>query len=757
MISDLQPLDSQHDGPCGHGHQETRETDKKGDAGSIPAESKIIIRGTIVPQESSLGLACHIFGDRGLMQPVADVSNYLATREPQPTCAGEEALLITLPGPVQSEVRALVRACEFVRSLVAKKVSVQAACAAALQSFGKWGWHLKTFRAKCDEWSDKRDWVVLVNKAKAPASWKAVREDAGLPQAFLQLVEQRFGAFRRADGKRQAWFSLKQQWRTGRNQNGVEEVIPGYEAVWKNRDRENVPAGWTYSNLLKRVKQRARFTPAVRALLHDSTSAAMEQLPTVLGTRRNLRFLEKVTFDDVRTDWLIFNPASGYAEEMWVLVARDEASAMVLGFVMLPATVREDGKATHLGAQQMKELAGYLLQTYPLPVGYVVNWIVERGTATLAEAVRLSLGELFNNRIKVHYTSMIGGKAPNGYAEKKKGNSRGKASHESHNRLFHTQGSFISGQTGNRWDVRPAELNARCAEAREIYLRSQALPEHLREQVKYPLPTPFAARELFKQFCVDQNFRKDHKLEAFDEVLEVFADGQWVRADSLPAPLDATARCRKRMEMPVERAMRLIRSVEKWDRCSPDVIKTFLEHTARSVTLTDAGEIEIVVEGRKLTFANPQSAIGNPQVKKALGYLHPDDPQFLHVTSGDGRFFGTWYQRGRTEYLDRTALENALRYTHAARSAALATARELAAPEVASLEAMRTHNEELLAVRKDFIVTAEPPAAASAAPATPISAALTSARSEKQATKKQEQRRNDDAAIAREALRNLAT
>ncbi len=485
-------------------------------------------------------------------------------------------------------------------------------------------------------------------------------------------------------------------------------------------------------------------------MLHDSESAALECLPQVLGTRRSLRFLEKITFDDVRTDWLIFNPASGQAEEMWVLVARDEATALVLGFVMLPATVRDDGKATHLGAQQMKELAGYLLQTYPLPVGYVVNWVVERGTATLAEAVKLALGELFDNRIKVHYTSMIGSKAPNGYKEKKKGNSRGKASHESHNRLFHTQGSFIGGQTGNRWDVRPAELNARCAEAREIYLRSQTLPENLRDQVKYPLPTPAVARELFKKFCIHQNFRTTHKLEDFEEVLEVFADGQWKTVVSVPSHDGLPMR--KRMEMPVERAMRLIRSVEKWDRCSPDIIKTFLEHTARTVTVTDGGEIEITVEGKKLTFANPQSAIGNPQFKKALGYFHPDDPQFLHVTSGDGRFYGTWYQRGRTEYLDRTALEQAMRYTHAARKAAMDVARDLAAPEIASLEGMRAHNAGL----QQFVVTAEVPNSGRDAVTSPVALAIASTKGEKQETKKQQQRRNDDAAIAREALRNLS-
>ena len=724
-----------------------------------------------LPRGTDFGVAVHVFGQDSLMQPVTDVAAYLAARTPQPGIEGEQALLITLPGPVQSEVRALVRACEFVRNLVARKLSVQSACGAALQVYAKWNWNLKTFRAKFDAWTAKGDWVVLVNKAKAPVSWRSAGLRPGsLPETFLQLCEQRFGAFKRADGKRQALISLKRQWQTGRNERGEPEVIAGYGHVWKDRDRENIPPGWSYSNILSRLKKRARFSPAVRALLHDSTSAALEHLPQVLGTRRNLRFLEKVTFDDVRTDWLIFNPASGQAEEMWVLVARDEATAMVLGFVMLPATLREDGKATHLGAQQMKELAGYLLQTYPLPVGYVVNWVVERGTATLAEAVQLALGELFNNRIKVHYTSMIGGKSPAGYKEKKKGNSRGKASHESHNRLFHTQGSFIGGQTGNRWDIRPADLNARCAEAREIFLNSQALPEHLRDQVKYPLPTPAVARDLFKQFCIDQNFRKDHALEDFDDVLEEWDGAKWqpvvARAScpcvSEPNGQDSRATTyRKRKEMPVERAMRLIRSVEKWDRCSPDIIKTFLEHTARTVTVVnDGGEIEITVEGKKLTFAPPASLVtgAGPRFgfKKALGYFHPDDPQFLHVTSGDGRFHGTWYQRGRTEYLDRAALEQAMRYTHTARKAAMEVASDLAAPEQASLEAMRAHNRQV-AGANNFVVTcdvAAPRESAAEMISTPIASVLASAKGEKQEAKRRKRAEASLNAEIDEALRN---
>jgi hypothetical protein len=638
-------------------------------------------------------------GLTGTVQPVRDVQAYLMTRAPQPQITGEEGLLITLPAKIQAEVRALVRACEFVARLVKDRFSVQAACQQAVRIYNKWKWNFKTFRPKYEAWRDAKDWLVLVNRAKAPACWR--ERDDGLPPAFLAFVSVRYGQFgRTTDGKRQAIFSVFRQWKTGRNPDGDAQPIPGYEADWETRDRENLPVGWSESNLRRAVKKFGKTTLAVLALLHDSESAARQHLPQVLGTRKGLRFLEKITFDDVRTDWLLFNPKTGQAEEMWVLVARDEATAMVLGFVIHLATVREDGTASHLGARQMKELAAYLLERYPLPP-YVMHWVVERGTATLAEGVKAALGELFNNRIKVHYTSMIGEQSPAGYKEKAKGNSRGKASHESHNRLFHTQASFIGSQTGNRWDVRPADLNARCKEAQQIHLRSQELPEHLREQVKYPLPTPAKAREHFQTFCLEQNFRTQHSLEDFEHVLEWFDGVKWQPRETAPAG----AKFRRRLEMPVERAMRLIRSVEKWDRVSPDIIKTFLEHTERIEHVEPNGEIKISIDGKLLTFCHG----GNPLAPgtRCLAYHHSDDPQFLHLTSGDGKILGTWYQRGRTQYLDQEALAQAMRYTHAARSAAMATANDLAAPERAALEAMRAHNAAL----EQFVVTADVPVA----------------------------------------------
>lgn len=652
----------------------------------------------------------------GAVQPVRDVQAYLKTRSAREDVETEKHLLITLPAKLQTEVKALVRACQCVRDLVKEKFSVQAACKQTLAIFAKWNWKLGTFRQKFDLWMIKRDWIVLVNMAKAPAAWRA--ESASLPEAFLQLCEIRFGQFGRDDGKRQALLSLHRQWRTGRNDHGQEEVIAGYDVqadgtLWRNRNREILPTGWSYTNITRQLKKRARFTKATRAMIQEGASAAREFLPQMLGTRRHLRFLEKVTFDDVRMDWLVFNPTTGNAEELWLLVARDEATALALGFVMHPATVREDGKASHLGARQMKELAAYLLERFPLPP-YLVHWVVERGTATLAEGVQAALAELFNERIKVHYTSMIGGASPVGYAEKRKGNSRGKASHEAHNRITHTAASFIMGQTGANWSIRPADLEARIKECKSIHEFAQSLPAEKRGEVKYPLLTLAQARGYLEQIFHNQNCRREHALEGFESIL-----------------VEEGGRVIQRMEMPVERAMRLMAAVpaEQWTRCSPEIIKTFLEHTERPVTVEANGEIEFLFNKERIYFRNSGNPL--PPGTKALAYHHPEDPQFLHLTSGDGRILGTWCQRGRGSYLDQQALAEAMRYTHAARTAAETTAAELTAPQREQLDAIRAHNEAL----KQFVVTTETPEAGGYLTGSAVSAALASLEKTGQAMK----------------------
>lgn len=644
----------------------------------------------LVPQ----GTLALDFGEASLMQPVANVRDYLEARKPQASFEGEEALLITLPAVLQEETRALYHACKLVKRLVKDGLSVQKSCAEALRVYARqaarFGWHQKNFRThKFDRWAKARDWTVLVNMAKAPAAWKP--ESRGLPEPFLEYVARKFAAFKREDGKRQALLAIKRTWQTGRNESGVEEIIPGYEKGWSARNREVHPAGWHYSNILRQIKARAKFGKDIRALLHEGTAAARTFLPQQLSTRKGLRFLEWVTFDDVRTDWLIFDPQGGQPCELWLLVARDTATAMVLGFVLHPSRAREDGSQSHLGLKEMKQLAAWLLERYPLPKDYIVHWVVERGTATLSEGSARALQEMLPHRIQIHFTSMVGGRGATGYEEKRKGNSRGKASHESHNRLFHTQGSFVPGQTGAHYEIRPQDLDARAREAVEVWQMRSRLPAHLRGSEQYPLLTPAQAREHLVRFCVDQNFRDDHAIEGFDEVLEWFDGARWRSQAEYSGAVDV--QWRKRLERPVERAAHLIAGHE-WEHVSPDIIIAFLRHTERPVLIQPSREIRFRVENRDLVFAPAPNCLAVPGAR-GLGYHNEDDPAFVHVTDGRGAVLGTWYRRERVGYQDQETLQRAFRYTAGAMAAARARAEALAAPERERLAAMRAHNAEL--------------------------------------------------------------
>lgn len=723
---------------------------------SISSPANEAAKMDMVPHGTSLGMVAG--GAATFIQPVANVLERLESRRPRPSCEGEEDLLITLTEDGQEEVKALNAACLFVQNLAKGKngSSVSAACERALSVYGGNRWlrklKPKTFRETYDLWAKQGDWVALVNIAKAPATWKP--DQRGLSEAFLDYCSTKFGEYSRADAKFQAIEAVKKIWRSGRNEYGEEEVIPGYEKNWSKRVREIYPDGWHYTNIMRQIAKRAKFTKAVRALLHEGTSAAKEILPHNLRTRKDLRFMEQVTFDDVRMDFMMFDPETGNPCECWLLLARDTATTMILGFVMHPGLTRADGSVSHLGLKEMKQLAAWLLERYPLPTDYIVHWVVERGTATLSEGSARALQEMLPNRIQIHFTSMIGGRSAVGYAEKKKGNSKGKASHESLNRLGHTQASYIAGQIGARYDVRPADLNARLDECAQTWELRNQLPEHLRGKEKYTVLIPSEAREHLTRIFVSQNFRSDHAIEGFEKVLEWFdaGSGQW--KDRSLWNGEAEVKWKPRKERPIERAARLIAG-HTWEHVSPVVILAFLKHTARTRPIEEAGEITTTVDGATMIFAPAQNATVPAPTTKVLCYFNENDPAFLHVTTGTGSILGTWYRRGRNTGKDEQALQTAFRYTAHALATAQQRAEQLAQPQRDRIEAIRAHNSELER-GNDFIDIAQPKLeTGNSELSTPVAHALaTAAPTEKQRSKKEQSDEADLERIAREALRN---
>jgi hypothetical protein len=207
-------------------------------------------------------------GCMGLAAAATAIPNlpaYLATRSNVPSYKSEPALFSRLPESLRHEVKIWQAAFDRVSSLCSSRLggsnhSIQSACKLVLSdSIALKGTPLKTFRGKYDLWAKSQDWLTLVNRTRAGADWTA--RDDGLPAAFIeQVCAPHFARFKRWDGKRQAIFAIKRWWKTGRDLSGAAKPIPGYESIWATRNPEMFPLGWHYSNILRQIKARAKFT-----------------------------------------------------------------------------------------------------------------------------------------------------------------------------------------------------------------------------------------------------------------------------------------------------------------------------------------------------------------------------------------------------------------------------------------------------------------------------------------------------------------
>jgi hypothetical protein len=658
------------------------------------------------------------------LQPITDVAAYFKARKnrrPEPFHMAEQALFITLPAEVQAEVIGLESAVQYVLNLITEGLNVSRACRQALSLFPRW--ELKTFRAKYDAWDAAKDWIVLVNRSKASLAWKDA-DQVGLADCFLTFCAMRIGQFKgRTDSQRQALASIRRQWRTGLNPHGKEEIIPGYEATWPARNPDVIPDGWSDTNIGRQLKARAKLSKATKALLHHGIATARAFLPQVHSTREGLRFLELVQFDDIKLDWRVFDPATGQVMDLWLLIAHDVATTLLLGFGMRPARVREDGSQEHLKLRDTKQLFGWMLERYGLPPYQMIGKF-ENATATLSEGSAAAIEEMLPDRIRISWGSMIGGKSPLGYAERAVGNSKAKASLESCNRLFHTIGAFTDGQTGPLYNVRPADLAARERECRDIW---DAVPEHLRYQAQYPLLTLAQARLRVVEICRIRNSRTDHAIEGFERIV-----------------VDEGGKLRQRLESPTERAARLMAPfVGEWTHVSPEIIAAFYAHTQRTRPVEDNGEIKFQHEDKVLRFQPPTPELTLTPGTKVLCYFHPDDPRYLHLTTGKGAVLGTWLRTSLVKYGDEYGLADAIRRSASALAAAKARAAELSAEERQRLDAMRAHNAELMG---EFIDVDKPATVGMSTASSPVAHALTAVGEIRAEEKAKEKRQAEDAA-----------
>lgn len=608
--------------------------------------------------------------------------------------AAEREEFDTLPDDVRAEVVLLLGVFR-IAARAKCRTRIFAAQSAALAQRGR-GFTAKSLARKWYAYVNAHgDWRALVNRARVP-------EERGLPVEFVEFVQGWFVKNKRVS--RQQWLKLVRFWGQGCDDRGNKFTVPGYGRWqdWFAAEHPSaalppkcpgIPRGWSYSTLM-----RSRLTKAQERMAREGETAARALTPHVLGTRAGLRFLEQVTFDDVKTDFRVIDSLSGEVCDLWLLVAFDTATAVCLGYGMRPARVREDGSQEHLKLIDMKQLCGWVLERWGLPASYPITWKLENGCATIPEATALALRDLSNGAINVSYARMLNGTSAAGYKERALGNSRGKASHESHNNLLHNMAGDLPGQTGRRWDVRPADLGSREKEAREIHALAQQLAPDLRAQAKYPVLTLLQARDELNRILEQMNSRTLHELENFADLAEwrPNAFAAWEPIATFPEIVPAGYETRTRKESPYERMTRLVSGLE-WRRVPRSTLVHFYHDTQKLVKVDERGEISFTHEKREHVFCSPVGRDSVEPGRKFLAYFHPLEPDFLHLTQlpPHSGYVATWPRRERVRNGDAAALRTALHYTESALKAQREHLHRVS-DERAETQAMRAHNARLL-------------------------------------------------------------
>lgn len=604
---------------------------------------------------------------------------------------------LSLPFEERKEILALLHICMSVEAAKCRKRAI-AIYAAGNADRGR-GFSAPSLRRKFYAWiRSGRNWVVLRNESR-------VREGHGLPLTFVDWLQGWCMQNKRVS--RQQWFRLKRYWVHGCDDKGEPFVVPGY-GTWQDwwsslhpgqalpSHCPGLPRGWSYENLMRK---KHRLSKAQEVMARQGIAPARAHLPHVLGTREGLRFLEQVTFDDVKVDFRVLDPVSGTVCDLWLLVAFDRATAVCLGYGMRPARVREDGTQEHLRLIDMKQLCGWVLERWGLPP-YPVSWKLENGCATLPEATALALRDLSGGRIGVSYASMISGKSAAGYQERGIGNSRAKASHEAHNNLLHNIVGDVPGQTGRRYDVRPADLAAREAETRAIWAVSRTLSPEAQDQIEYSIYTLNQARTVLNAAFHIMNTREQHELEGFDEVVigRPHPGEPWRPVSKIKAELPLDWEFSSRRESPVERMKRLITGLE-WSRVPRSTLVHFYRDSHKRVCVNEAGEITFAHEKRDYVFVRPADGQRYRAGDEFLAYFHPRELDLLHLTQlpPHGGYVASWARRDRVRVGDGKALSEALEYTKGALQAEQAHLHEVCKPEAQALQAMRAHNAEVIA------------------------------------------------------------
>ena len=537
------------------------------------------------------------------------------------------------------------------------------------------GYSYKSLCRKLAQYIDSDgDWTTLVDRAKLTKATnrKQNQQCIELVPAFIDYWRALCDTYQRRNYIRAAHHRLLDIWYKAL------EPIDGYgywydywikvrkECVPSHCPDSFLPLGWTYDNL-------RRFVPASdeRNLTRFGVAAARRELLHIPQTRIGMRFLEWVTLDDLRLDFLMAVPGCEQPVEMLTLILKDIASDVALRFRSRPALAKEDGGKEGIKRRDVKALLVEFLMLYGYPTDYTMNIIMERGTASMTESEAKALEYACGGHIKVHFTEMVSGRAlPHGFADRSIGNPSGKSWLESSFNKTHNQLSNVPGQTGATYHLRPLDLYGRQNELRALERIAGLLPPAKRIELRIPFLSYQESNLTLEQCFRTTNDRRDHKLEGFDMISlwrwRTDPPSPWMPMaqwpTNLPQGAEQNIELKQVLETPLERAAKLAIGC-RFQKMAPSAAYAFLERHQKAVTV-DGNIIEVGIEGKTYKFRD--EALCEINGRKYLAYFDPKGIQFaadardtaadlgkLYLLDlKDGHFVGTaglWFGPSRAD------------------------------------------------------------------------------------------------------------
>lgn len=424
------------------------------------------------------------------------------------------------PRRLKDEVTRLLPYLEAVRS--AESVS-----AALVEQARAAGVTCGTFKRKYYAWRN-HGWRGIVPANQVPKY--LINSCSRITQEFVSEWRRRVENVQRR-AMRQAHHQLLRDIRAGKDITGLPhwskmyaQDFPG-KSIPAHCPMSWIPRGLTYSNL-------KRYAPSAFELrtARQGRRAAADLRPLVATTRVGLKPGQVYVFDDMWHDHKVnfFDRAQTAALRPLELHCIDLFSTRKVAWGVRPRLLRADGTHDQLKDREMRQLVCQVLCT----IGYRADGTtldVENGTAKidgeLADLIDYATdGAVQVQRGGIDKRSLLKG----AFAPRGVGNFRFKASLESLGGLYHNALAMLPGQTGLSPERQPEEMHGRDQYNGAILKAVQSLAPERAAKLWYPVLEFNEFASLLMEIYERIDSRTEHSLEGWGEagnIEQVFVQG----------------------------------------------------------------------------------------------------------------------------------------------------------------------------------------------------------------------------------------